>query len=79
MQEIELKSKSSAFSDSITARLNRITPSKIPNIDYLSYMQVPRSLKDEMQHVTAYLSDYKPSQIVTPFKGTSLLMSKDKS
>ena len=79
MQEIEMKSKVSVFLDSTFSKMNRITPSKVPNVESLGYMQVSRSLQEEMQNITTYLSDYKPSQIVAPFKGTSLLMSKDKT
>ena len=79
MQEINIKPNLSGFTQSISSKGNRISPSKLPDVEHLSYLAVSRSLKDEMQHITAYLSDYKPSQIVTPFKGTSLLMSKDKT
>ena len=79
MKEIELKPKSSLFSDITLSRINRISHSKIPDVERFDYLQASRSLEDEMQDVTAYLSEYKPSQIVIPFVGTSLLMSKDKS
>jgi WD40 repeat protein len=37
-----------------------------------------KNLREELQHISAYFSEFKPSQIVTPFQGTSLRMSKDK-
>ncbi|OMJ74992.1 hypothetical protein SteCoe_25949 [Stentor coeruleus] len=42
-------------------------------------IKIPKGLRGEMQYITSYFSEFKPSQIITPFQGTCLLMSKDKT
>ena len=63
----------------LTAKLSQISPSIFPQIENGDFYKSSRTLKQEMQQVASYLSEFKPSQIMTPFKGTSLLLSKDKT
>lgn len=48
-------------------------------IENQNYYSSPKPLKQEMKRIIDYLSEFKLESIGTPFKGTSLAISKDKS
>ena len=57
----------------------KITPSQLFLVETENYYLSEKTFKEEIQQITAYLSEFKKPKIVTPFKGTSLAISKDKS
>lgn len=79
MDELELKPGFSDFGNNFSSKFSRVVPSSNPAEEIANKIIGRSALKEEMQNITVYLSEFKPSQIVTPFKGTSLLLSKDKS
>ncbi|OMJ90474.1 hypothetical protein SteCoe_7177 [Stentor coeruleus] len=54
-------------------------PSITTDFDNPEFFLVSRPMAEELQDVSTYLSEFRPSKIVTPFKGTSIAISKDKS
>ena len=57
----------------------RITPSQLFLVESEDYYLTEKTFKEEIQQITAYLSEFKKPMIVTPFKGTSLVITKDHS
>ncbi|OMJ67751.1 hypothetical protein SteCoe_35002 [Stentor coeruleus] len=71
----QLKFPSSIYSSKII----KISPSNEEKLEPNSILSSKKSLREEMQQICFYISQFKPSKIVTPFQGTWMLMSKDKS
>jgi WD40 repeat protein len=57
----------------------KITPSKIDLVESANFLSSQKTFKEEIQQVAQYFSEFKKPKIVTPFQGTSLILSKDKT
>lgn len=71
----QLKLHSSNFSSKII----KVSPSNEEKIELGTILSSKKNLREEMQQICNYISQFKPSKVVTPFKGTWMLLSKDKS
>lgn len=79
VDEKPLMMTSPMFTTSPTMKQTFAFPSISADFENPEFFLASRSMTEELQEVSTYLSDFKPSKIVTPFKGTSIALSKDKS
>ena len=61
------------------SQLIRTRSNRYPELDGGHFYSRKVSIKEEMQCVTSYFSEFKPTQIVTPFQGASLLISQNRT
>lgn len=74
-----LMTSSPGFGSSTMSKQAFIFPTISGDFENPDFFLTPRSMAEELEEITIYLSEFKPSKIVTPFKGTSIALSKDKT
>ena len=63
--------------ESSSSKDYRISPMNQLGVGSPSYLLLSRSLKEEMYDITDYITEFKHTCILTSWKGTSLILSKD--
>ena len=57
----------------------KITPSRIDLVESENFHLSEKTFKEEIQQVAQYFSEFKKPKIATPFQGTSLIITKDRT
>ena len=77
------ESKFSEFNNGLPSMMSgktlKITPSRIDHVESENFHLSEKTFKEEIQQVAQYFSEFKKPRIATPFQGTSLIITKDRT
>src|SRR5574343_1871606 len=79
MPESKISEINNAFSNMLSNKNIKITPSKIDLVESENFHLNEKTFKEEIQQVAQYFSEFKKPKIATPFQGTSLIITKDRT
>ncbi|OMJ69060.1 hypothetical protein SteCoe_33313 [Stentor coeruleus] len=79
VDEKPLMTTSPVFGASTISKQAFVFPTISNDFENPDFFLTSRPMAEELQEVIYYLSEFKASKIVTPFKGTSIALSKDKT